>query len=251
MGTTKTNTKKDLASPVMRKNLNALGKALGAQMAKDLKEIKKKRKTKEGLEQLSLIPALKEIERMIEYFKDDMDFKGVRVTPIIQTQGRRKTNGHFYANMWQAVDGTKHHEIQITAEHLTRPAMEIASTIRHELVHAKNHSTGVSDTSNNGVYHNKRFKESAERYGLTCAEKTNQNGHGITTLSAELEAQLIVELKPSDEAFTLVRVVLAKRPPKTKGKMLKWVCGCTQIRAAVEVKATCSKPDCGKPFIKV
>ena len=44
MGTTKTNTKKDLASPVMRKNLNALGKALGAQMAKDLKEIKKQRK---------------------------------------------------------------------------------------------------------------------------------------------------------------------------------------------------------------
>ena len=46
MGTTKADTKKDLASPVMRKNLIALGKALGAQMAKDLKEIKKKRKGK-------------------------------------------------------------------------------------------------------------------------------------------------------------------------------------------------------------
>ena len=44
MGTTKADTKKDLASPLMRKNLNALGKALGAQMAKDLKEIKKQRK---------------------------------------------------------------------------------------------------------------------------------------------------------------------------------------------------------------
>jgi hypothetical protein len=33
--------KKDCASPLMRRNLDALGKALGAAMAEDLKESKK------------------------------------------------------------------------------------------------------------------------------------------------------------------------------------------------------------------
>lgn len=200
-----------------------------------------------GLRIKSLQPALAEIERMIDYLKIDMDFGDIRITPTIQTQGQRKTFGHFSANRWQDDNGSNHHEIQITAENLKRPAMDIASTIRHELVHAKNFSLGIRDASNSGVYHNLKFKSSAEEYGLICAEKTPANGHGFTSLSAMLEARLIAELQPNDSAFNLVR--LATKPKKAKTKMLKWSCGCTNIRAAVEVNATCE--ECSETFIKV
>ena len=51
----------------------------------------------QGLDIVSLQPALAEIERMIQFFRDDMSFtKGLRVTPIIQTRGRANTKGHFH-----------------------------------------------------------------------------------------------------------------------------------------------------------
>jgi hypothetical protein len=201
-----------------------------------------------GLEIESLRPALAEIERMVTYGQLDMGFKNTRITPIIQTQGQRTCYGHYTTDLrWETTDGKGSHELQISAEHLARPAIDIYATIRHELVHAKNVECGIRDCSNNGKYHNAKFKAEAELYGLVCGEKTDSNGHGITRLSAAYQAQVIGELQPDDSAFNLVRqIVQAKK--KAKGKMFKWSCGCTNIRAAVEVTAICTNDECGQPF---
>jgi hypothetical protein len=198
----------------------------------------------------SLRPALAEVERMIEYFRQDMDFQNIRITPVIQTQGQRKCYGRFTLDeIWKTNDGKGSHEIQISAEHLARPAIDIAATVRHELIHAKNWEGSVKDCSNNGKYHNGKFKASAESYGLICHEKTASNGHGITTLDPVYAAQVLGELQPDDTAFALARQLLAKRKPKQKTTMSKWTCGCTIIRAAVEVAATCDA--CGETFNEV
>jgi len=221
-------------------------------------KVQRKRTTKEdaaslkpGLEIDSLAPAYKEIERMIAYFREDMGFRDIRITPVIQTQGKRRScYGHFTsAKVWKTKDGMQSHEIQISAEHLTRPAMDIATTIRHELVHASNCENAIVDTSNGGTYHNKRFLQSASAFGLEMAPKTTTNGHGITKgFTAVYEAIVAQELQPDDGAFTLARQIVAAKP-KTKGKMNKWSCECTTIRAAVEVVAVCQK--CDSSFLMV
>ena len=210
---------------------------------------KKITKQEDGLKIESLRPSLAEIERMIEYARQDMDFKDIRITPIPQTQGQRKCYGHFTDDeIWQTKDGKGSHEIQISVEHLNRPAIDIYATVRHELVHAKNFECGISDCSNKGKMHNGKFKASAEFYGLVCGERTPSSGYGITTLDPVYAAQVLVELQPDDNAFTLVRQVLAKRKPKAKTTLIKWTCGCTNIRAATEVQATCNA--CGEIFYK-
>lgn len=211
---------------------------------------KKTPKQVKGLQIESLRPSLAEVERMIEYGMLDMPFKDIRITPVIQTQGQRNVLGHFSLDdkRWVNSDGKGSHEIQISAEHLARPAIDIYATVRHELIHALNFECGISDCSGNN-YHNGKFKATAESYGLVCQEKTKNNGYGITTLDPVYAAQVLAELQPDDSAFTLARRILAARKPKAPTKMLKWSCGCTNIRAAVEVVATCGT--CGEVFSKV
>ena len=207
----------------------------------------------DGLEIASLRPALQEIERWIEYMKLDMDFKPIRITPVIQTQGKRVRTGSFTPDLvYKDKDGNGSHEIHISSEYLDRPAIEIAATVRHELIHAKNFQDGIRDTSNNGIYHNKKFLESATAYGLVMDEFNDKNGHGITKgFTPVYDAVIRQELAPDDDAFKLVRVLNeTKRKTKAPVKMLKWACPCgTIVRCAVKLTAVCTK--CTKPFVKV
>ena len=54
--------------------------------------------------------------------------------------------------------------------------------------------TGIKDTSNNGVYHNRRFKEQAEAHGLTV-DHHEKYGWTITSPSEEL-LDFIMSLAP-------------------------------------------------------
>lgn len=44
---------------------------------------------------------------------------------------------------------------------------QVAETLLHEMVHLYNLQIGVQDTSRGGTYHNKKYKEAAEKHGLT------------------------------------------------------------------------------------
>ena len=39
----------------------------------------------------------------------------------------------------------------------------------HEMAHLYNLNHGIKDVSNNGYYHNKKFKETAEAHGLAIS----------------------------------------------------------------------------------
>jgi hypothetical protein len=208
------------------------------------------------LEQASLIPAMKEIERQADFLIAEMKFDALllkedaRVTFVIQTQGKRACFGSYTPSVWTDKDGKKSCEIQISAEHLTRPAIQTTATIAHELQHKMNNLKGIRDTSNNGVYHNGKWLDSAKDM-LILAEKTKKNGHGITVGFTPIwEAVILAELQPDESAFTLVRdIVEAKKKNKAPTKMLKWTCDCgVNVRCAVELRATCD--ECGTVFAK-
>ena len=87
--------------------------------------------------------------------------------------------GHFTCGkVWQAGD-ERRYEINISSPTLNRPIEETCATLLHEMCHlacavgygskildADGNPEPIKDTSNNGVYHNKRFKSMAEAHGL-------------------------------------------------------------------------------------
>lgn len=137
------------------------------------------------------------------------------------------------------------YEINICAEYLSRPFDKVAETLLHEMVHLYNLQVGVQDTSRGGTYHNKKYKEAAEKHGLTV-EKDAKYGWTKTSLNDEAE-QFVGQY--SEKKFELFR----KPIPKIKGKSSKQSsrkyvcpgCGCI-IRATKEVHVICA--DCDLEF---
>lgn len=96
-------------------------------------------------------------------------FGGELEEPIITIQSTPRAYGHVtVAKIWKR-KGEQRHELNIGAETLQRPIEEVVATITHEAVHLYNLAHGVQDCSRGGSYHNKKFKEEAERRGLVIS----------------------------------------------------------------------------------
>ena len=72
-------------------------------------------------------------------------------------------------------------EILLAGESLERGAVATLGTILHELVHAYCDANEIKDTSNGHRYHNTKFKEKAEEFGLVI-EKADTIGWSVTTV---------------------------------------------------------------------
>ena len=108
-------------------------------------------------------------------------FGGALPEPIISLKKTPSAYGHITcAKVWQAGQESKY-EINISSATLDRPIEETTATLLHEMVHEHNLENGIKDTSNNGVYHNKRFKERAESHGLVVSHH-DKYGWTITNL---------------------------------------------------------------------
>jgi hypothetical protein len=171
-------------------------------------------------------------------------------TPVITVQGQGRKRGILgwctVYPIWK--DNNKEiqqWEINITAEYLNRPWIDITETMLHEMVHLYNTRAGVKDTSRGNVYHNKHFKKEAENRGL-LVERDPKLGWAITRLSPE--AQEIIEKWDIDpEAFKLARLP-ESAPGKKGGKgsnSIKMVCPmCGGIaRITKEFRLKCGECD--------
>lgn len=105
------------------------------------------------------------LEKMFRALNRDF-FEGRLEEPIITIQSTPRAYGHVsVAKIWQR-KGESRHELNMGADTLDRPIEETVATMVHEMVHLWNLAEGVQDCSRGGTYHNKRFKEEAERRGL-------------------------------------------------------------------------------------
>jgi hypothetical protein len=191
----------------------------------------------------SILPAQKELERA--FLALAFLFKREMPKPVItiQTRGRRRMKGWYAHHRWQNDQLEPLSELNVCAEDLACPIEEIAEVLLHEMCHRANALDGIDDCSKN-QYHNKHFKTRCEAIGLQC-EKMGHYGWAQTSLTPELAAQVAtVHIAPA--AFSLFR--LSREQAKAPIKMKKWSCGCTNIRAAKEVDATCNR--CGQRFCR-
>ena len=144
---------------------------------------------------------------------------------------------------WKAGEDEGHYEINLCAEYLNRPFEETYGTLLHEMVHLQNLQDGVQDTSRSGLYHNKKFRETAEAHGLTV-EKGDKYGWHKTALNSEA-LEFVQSLGKS--GFSLVRPrITGLKGSSKKNSSRKYVCPCCGaiIRATKEVHVICADCDC-------
>lgn len=154
-------------------------------------------------------------------------FEGKLIEPIIliQTKVKKHTLGTCSIHpIWEQKNNKndKRYEITLSGAYLNRTLEEIVTTLLHEMIHLHCSLNGIKDTSNNFVYHNKKFKEEAEKHGLLI-EKGKTVGWSYSKPN-EKTIGLIKTYKIDDKAFNYWRNVPIIDKPKTKTKLNKYEC---------------------------
>lgn len=99
------------------------------------------------------------------FYNDELTRPAITVSP---DGGRGAYGWCSVYEVWQT-SGAAYREINICAEYIDRPIGEVSATMLHEMAHLYNLTHEVKDVSNNGYYHNKKFKETAEAHGCTLS----------------------------------------------------------------------------------
>ena len=198
-------------------------------------------------------------------------FNGELPPIVISIMSSPRTNGHFTCGrVWRAEE-TLMHEINISAEHLDRPIENIMATLQHEMVHYYCEINEISETSQYGRYHNKKFKSEAEARGLII-NRADGIGWSLTQPSENFIKVLKehgIE-KPLDiNRDGLILDILGKlgkggtdgtdgngntlpipiQPKKPRQSTRKYICPCcgNSFRATKEINVLCI--DCDEQFI--
>lgn len=129
------------------------------------------------------------LEKMFRALNTD-SFNGVLEEPVITIQSTPTAYGHVsVAKTWKR-KGEDRHELNISADWLQRPIENVVATMIHEMVHLYNMQNGIQDCSRGGTYHNKKFKEEAEKHMLHI-EKSDKYGWTVTSPTDELLEYII------------------------------------------------------------
>jgi hypothetical protein len=184
----------------------------------------------------------------IFHFLNKQIFNDECVLPMIlvqQNKSKKSTLGWCTVNkVWKTKSDKEYYEITICAEYLNRPMDEVVSTMLHEMVHLHNLIKEVKDCSNNNVYHNKKFKETAEKAGL-IVEKEKTVGWGITKLSDKTK-EIIKELKIDESAFEMFRQKYSINTPPSQASY-KYECSCgNKFSLYKELQIICKS--CNTPY---
>lgn len=197
---------------------------------------------------ISLTPTLENIESLFSNFNEH--FYNNKLHHALLTISPDSTKGSYgwctTYEAWKFKNSENgYFEINICAEYLNRPFEEVCATLLHEMAHLYNLQNDIKDTSRGGTYHNKKFKDTAEKHGLVI-EHNPKYGWTLTTLN-EHAREYVNSL--SNTVLTLYREVPEKAETvKSRQSTQKYVCpecGCI-IRATKIVNILCA--DCNIKF---
>jgi len=193
----------------------------------------------------SLQQVIGKLENLFSKFNEHF-YNGELQSPVITASPDHTKGAYGWCTGWKAWKDEKDggfYEINLCAEYLSRPFLDVCETLIHEMVHLYNLQKEVKDTSRGGTYHNVKFKDAAVAHGLTV-EKT-KSGWSKTALTDEAAEWLTAEFG-EETKFSLYREKMAKvKGAKKKSSSRKYVCPMcgTIIRATKEVRVTCSECD--------
>lgn len=176
-------------------------------------------------------------------------YNGELEKPIITfKEGKRKQAYGWIETRKQWVQGkNERYEINISVDFLGERSIECTiSTLMHEMAHLYNLQNGIKDTSRGGVYHNKKFKETAEAHGLII-EFNEHIGWSLTSLQENTKQWIADNINIKE--FKIYKRTAERIPGASKPKqsMKKLVCpNCGNIaRVTSNIKLICG--DCFNP----
>lgn len=163
-------------------------------------------------------------------------------------------HGHYAPRSWGSrvvaeeseasvsVDGSSgrevYGEILLAGESLERGAVATLGTILHELVHAYCDANEIKDTSNGHRYHNTKFKEKAEEFGLVI-EKADTIGWSVTTVPDSTVATYREELDTLEERINVHRL----------GFLDLQAMGIKEPEKSNQLKRKMQCPECQEPLL--
>lgn len=187
---------------------------------------------------------------------------------LIQSNGKRKGVMGWCTRekIWRDKENReKRYELSVSAEYLNYPLEELVDTLLHEMTHLYCRIKDIQECSRNGSYHNKKFKEEAEKRGMEVT-KDPRYGWGLTKLKPET-VNIVPSLGINQEAFKIARYSNI-RPAEEEGEegeeqaeeikeshIKKYVCpnkDCpdkTMVRASKAVNVWCG--ECMQPLVYV
>ncbi len=129
------------------------------------------------------------------------------------------------------------------------PRYELLATWLHELTHLWETIYVESEKRTKNWYHPQTFRQKMKEFGIACNDKGyhREVGDPFVFLLRKhgISFNKIYFYGKDQDGFLKIP---PKKKPKGKSRLKKWSCGCTNIRAAVEVDATCDK--CRNKFEK-
>ncbi len=192
------------------------------------------------------------LSRLYDYCNAKL-FGGELVKPVITVQqdAKNKTNGWWsVGKVWKEnAEDEGEHELNMTAQQLNRPLCatdrdSICSTLIHEMCHQYAQANNMQDTSRAGNYHNKLFKQIAEKHGLKV-ECVATIGWSHTILTDETVA-IIAEFVKDNPDTVIYRTPVFKGQCVKTSSTRKYVCPCCgqSVRATKAVNIMCA--DCNE-----
>ena len=182
-------------------------------------------------------------------------FENALSKPVITIQSTPRAYGHVScAKVWTS-DEERRHELNIGAGTLNRNIENVVATMLHEMVHLYNMQNGVQDCSRGGAYHNKHFRDEAQKRDLII-EHHPTYGWTLTTPSDALVEFCIknelseIRVTRHDGGFAFIPPSGGKAgaptatPPTTTAKpssTRKYVCPCcgASVRATRDISIIC------------
>lgn len=192
-----------------------------------------------------------------EYFDNELEMPTITIQSTVGAYGHVTTS-----KVWKTESGKASYELNIGADYLNRAIENIVATLIHEGCHLYAMQNGIKDTSNKGVYHNKRFKALAEERGLII-ERHNKYGWTTTTPSEatinfciDNDLQEVLITRHTGITFTGVGTgkngngTPVKPTAPKKGNSIKWICPCCGaiVRSTKILNIVCG--DCNEQFIQ-
>lgn len=191
-----------------------------------------------------------------EYFNNELE----EITLTVQENMR--SYGHVtVSNTWFTEDKAMK-ELNISANYLRRDITEVVTTIIHECCHIYNMEHDIKDVSNGNVYHNKKFKKTAEEIGKIHIERHDKYGWTISSPTEETLDFCIrnglenIEIgRASDFSFggftggTSGSGSSEKPKIKKTSSTRKYICPCcgNSFRATKNINVMCM--DCEEQFV--
>ena len=191
-----------------------------------------------------------------EYFNNELE------VPTITIQSTVGAYGHVSVNKVWHNDTIATHELNLSADYLNRPIENIVATLIHEGCHLYALQNNIKDTSNRGIYHNKRFKALAEErvlqisrhetYGWTITEPTEKTLDFC--IINQLEDIQIVRQTAYSIGISGGKADSGSAPvkrPKKPSSTRKYICPCcgNSFRATKTLRVLCM--DCNVQFEEV